>query len=216
MSSKLGDAYLAIVPGLDKAAMSAAVAGVKTGLGNAASSASKAVGGIASAAAKTAVAAGASFAAAGAAIAKSALDAYSAYEQNVGGIQKLFGNMGKSVEDYAALTGQSVDECRDRWQVLEDSQNKVLANASNAYKTAGMSANAYMESVTSFSAALITSLGNDTAKAADYADMAMVDMSDNANTFGTNIQDIQNAYQGFAKQNYTMLDNLNYMGARAA
>ncbi len=134
----------------------------------------------------------------------------------MGGIQKLFGNMGKSVEDYAALTGQSVDECRDRWQVLEDSQNKVLANASNAYKTAGMSANAYMESVTSFSAALITSLGNDTAKAADYADMAMVDMSDNANTFGTNIQDIQNAYQGFAKQNYTMLDNLNYMGARAA
>ena len=178
---------------------------VASGLGSAAAAGLKAFAAI-----------GAAAAGATTVIAKQALDAYSAYEQNVGGIQKLFGNMGKSVEDYAALTGQSVDECRDRWQVLEDSQSKVLANASAAYKTAGMSANAYMESVTSFSAALITSLGNDTAKAADYADMAMVDMSDNANTFGTNIQDIQNAYQGFAKQNYTMLDNLNDMGARAA
>lgn len=86
--------------------------------------------------------------------------------------------------------------------------DKVKANANNAYKTAGVSANAYMENVTSFSASLLQSVAGDTSKAADIADMAMVDMSDNANKFGTNMQDIQNAYQGFAKQNYTMLDNL--------
>ena len=77
-----------------------------------------------------------------------------------------------------------------------------------AYKTSGVSANAYMENVTSFSASLISSLKGDTSKAADIANRAMQDMSDNSNKFGTNIQDIQNAYQGFAKQNYTMLDNL--------
>ncbi|MFG5502011.1 hypothetical protein ACFJYO_16610, partial [Enterococcus faecalis] len=76
------------------------------------------------------------------------------------------------------------------------------------YKTSGLSANDYMENVTSFSASLLSSLGGDTDKAADVANMAMIDMSDNANKMGTNMQDIQNAYQGFAKQNYTMLDNL--------
>lgn len=141
-------------------------------------------------------------------ITKSSLDAYASYEQNVGGIQKLFGNMGKSLEEYAELTGNAVDAVADKWGVLERSQNMVLQNAANAYKTAGMSANQYMEQVTGFSAALITSLGNDTVAAANYADMAMVDMSDNANTFGTDMESIQWAYQGFAKQNYTMLDNL--------
>lgn len=142
------------------------------------------------------------------AITKSSLDAYGAYEQNVGGIQKLFGNMGKSLDEYAELTGNAVDAVAEKWGVLEQSQNMVLQNAANAYKTAGMSANQYMEQVTGFSAALITSLGNDTVAAANYADMAMVDMSDNANTFGTDMESIQWAYQGFAKQNYTMLDNL--------
>lgn len=84
----------------------------------------------------------------------------------------------------------------------------VKANADAAFKTAGLSANEYMEQVTSFSASLISSLGGDTAKAASVADMAVVDMADNANKFGTDIASIQNAYQGFAKQNYTMLDNL--------
>ena len=142
------------------------------------------------------------------AITKSSLDAYGAYEQNVGGIQKLFGNMGKSLDEYAELTGNAVDAVTEKWGVLEQSQNMVLQNAANAYKTAGMSANQYMEQVTGFSAALITSLGNDTVAAANYAEMAMVDMSDNANTFGTDMESIQWAYQGFAKQNYTMLDNL--------
>lgn len=137
-----------------------------------------------------------------------ALGMYASYEQNVGGVQKLFGNMGKSLEEYAALTGQSTDECAGKWQQLEQAQTTVLSNAGNAWQAAGMSANQYMEQVTGFSAALITSLGNDTNAAADYANMAMVDMSDNANTFGTDMQSLQWAYQGFAKQNYTMLDNL--------
>lgn len=84
----------------------------------------------------------------------------------------------------------------------------VIANANKAYQTAGLSANAYMETVTSFSASLINSLGGDTAKSAQVADMAIIDMADNANKFGTDMESIQNAYQGFAKQNYTMLDNL--------
>lgn len=143
-----------------------------------------------------------------AAVAGMSMKAYAAYEQNVGGIQKIFGNMGKSLEDYAAMTGQSVEQCSGKWQQLEQAQTTVLKNADEAYKTAGMSANQYMEQVTGFSAALVSSLGGDTVKAAEYANTAMVDMSDNANTFGTSMEDLQNAYQGFAKQNYTMLDNL--------
>lgn len=170
------------------------LAGKITGtLGKAASVATKAV-----AAGVTAVTAAAGV------ITKSSLDAYASYEQNVGGIQKLFGNMGKSLEEYAELTGNAVDAVADKWGVLERSQNMVLQNAANAYKTAGMSANQYMEQVTGFSAALITSLGNDTQKAAQYADIAMANMSDNANTFGTDMESIQWAYQGFAKQNYTI------------
>lgn len=177
-------------------------------IGSIASGITGTVGGIAKVGATAFAAVGTAAVSATGVIAKQALDAYSSYEQNVGGIQKLFGNMGKSVEEYAALTGQSTAEIGGKWQTLEESQNKVLANAQNAYKTAGLSANAYMEQVTSFSAALISSLGGDTVKAADYANTAMIDMADNANTFGTSIGDIQNAYQGFAKQNYTMLDNL--------
>lgn len=111
---------------------------------------------------------------------KNALDSYANLEQNIGGIETLF----------------------------KDSSQKVIDSAKNAYKTAGLSANAYMETVTSFSASLLQSLENDTEKAADYADRAITDMSDNANKMGTSMEMIQNAYQGFAKQNYTMLDNL--------
>ena len=111
---------------------------------------------------------------------KAALSSVADIEQNIGGIETLFG----------------------------DSAGAVIANAEAAYQTAGMSANNYMETVTSFSASLLQSLGDDTTKAVDYADMAIVDMSDNANKMGTSMELIQNAYQGFAKQNYTMLDNL--------
>lgn len=92
--------------------------------------------------------------------------------------------------------------------LFKESADKVKANATQAYRTAGMSANEYMELTTSFSASLLSSLGNDTSKAADIADMAMTDMSDNMNKMGTDMENIKNAYQGFAKQNYTMLDNL--------
>lgn len=92
--------------------------------------------------------------------------------------------------------------------LFKDSADKVIKNAQNAYMTAGLSANEYMESVTSFSASLLQGLSGDTNKAADVADMALTDMADNANKMGTSMEMIQNAYQGFAKQNYTMLDNL--------
>ena len=173
--------------------------------------ASKVVGTLGKAGATAAKAIGVGVAAVGAGVAAvtgMSMNAYAAYEQNVGGIQKIFGNMGKSLEDYAAMTGQTVEQCSGKWEQLEQAQTTVLANADRAYITAGLSANRYMEQVTGFSAALVSSLGGDTVKAADLANTAMVDMSDNANTFGTAMEDLQNAYQGFAKQNYTMLDNL--------
>ena len=153
----------------------------------------------------------ASLAAAGTAVVglvKSAVDAYANYEQLVGGVETLFGTGGQSIEEYAQSVGKSVDEVKDDYAKLEAAQTTVLNNAAGAFKTAGMSANEYMETVTSFSASLISSLGGDTAKAAEYADRAITDMSDNANKMGTDIGSIQYAYQGFAKQNYTMLDNL--------
>lgn len=113
------------------------------------------------------------------------------------------------------LISSSLSEGADLQQSLggvetlfKDNADKVKKYATEGYRTAGMSANAYMETVTGFSASMIKSLNGDTAKAADYSNQAIVDMSDNANKMGTNIGDIQNAYQGFAKQNYTMLDNL--------
>lgn len=115
----------------------------------------------------------------------------------------------------AALVGGSISQGASLEQsmggvetLFKGDASTVMANASAAYKTAGLSANAYMEQVTSFSASLLNSLGGDTAKSAQIADMAMIDMADNANKFGTDMGSIQNAYQGFAKQNYTMLDNL--------
>lgn len=101
--------------------------------------------------------------------------------------------------------------------LFKDSADKVKQYANEAYRTAGLSANDYMENVTSFSASLLQSMGGDTEKAAEKANMAMVDMSDNANKFGSDMESIQNAYQGFAKQNYTMLDNLKlgYGGTKA-
>ena len=111
---------------------------------------------------------------------KSALDSVGQLEQNVGGVETLFG----------------------------DAADAVIASADRAYQTAGMSANDYMSTVTSFSASLLQSLGGNTEEAAKVADMAIIDMADNANKMGTSMGMIQNAYQGFAKQNYTMLDNL--------
>lgn len=166
------------------------------------------LGGIAAGAAKLAAAGFVALTGAVVGVGSAALQAYSSYEQNIGGIQTLFGNAGQSLEDYAAQTGQSVNQAKAKWEELGATQEKAERLAWNAAARTGQSANSYMQQVTSFSASLISSLGGDTAKAVDYADRAMVDMSDNANKMGTNIEDIQNAYQGFAKQNYTMLDNL--------
>lgn len=141
-------------------------------------------------------------------LAKSSLEGYGNYEQLVGGVKTLFGTEAGSVEEYAQSVDQSVAEVIDKYNSLLRSQETVLKNAQDSWKTTGLTANDYMETVTGFAASLISSLGGDTEKAARYADMAMVDMSDNANKFGTDITSIQYAYQGFAKQNYTMLDNL--------
>lgn len=142
------------------------------------------------------------------ALGKSAVSAYADYEQLVGGVETLFGAGGQSLEEYAESQGKSIDEVRAKYNELMSAQSTVFANADQAFKTAGLSANAYMETVTGFSASLVASLGGDTLAAAEKADMAVVDMADNANKMGTDMESIQNAYQGFAKQNYTMLDNL--------
>lgn len=134
--------------------------------------------------------------------------AYSNYEQLVGGVETLFGAGGLSLEEYADRVGKTVDEISSKYASLMAAQNDVMNNARNAYKNAGMSANEYMENVSGFAAALNSSLGGDTEAAASIADMAINDMADNANKMGSSMESIQNAYQGFAKQNYTMLDNL--------
>ena len=117
---------------------------------------------------------------------KTSIEGFAEYEQLVGGVETLF----------------------------KQSSDTVMGYAKNAYKTAGLSANEYMNTVTSFSASLLQSLGGDTKAAAKYADMAITAMSDNANKMGTSIEMIQNAYQGFAKGNMTMLDNLKLGGQK--
>ena len=142
------------------------------------------------------------------ALSKSAISAYADTEQLQGGVAKLYGNMGQSVEEYAETVGKSVDSVRKDWERNEKAQSIVMENAKNAFQTAGLSANQYMEQATSFSAALINSLNGDTVKAAKQTDVAMRAIADNYNTFGGDMQSIQYAFQGFAKQNYSMLDNL--------
>lgn len=141
-------------------------------------------------------------------ITKDAVESYSSYEQLVGGVETLFGNGGLSLEQFAKQEGQTVSAARSQYKELTAAQNEALRNANNAYKTAGMSANEYMETATGFAASLVSSLGGDTTKAVKYADMAVIDMADNANKMGSDISAIQVAYQGFAKGQYNMLDNL--------
>ena len=121
-------------------------------------------------------------------IVNNAVDGYANYQQLIGGVETLFKSSASKVEKYAK----------------------------QSYKTTGLSANDYMETVTSFSASLLQGLQGDTERAADMANMAVTDMADNANKMGTDMSSIQNAYQGFAKQNFTMLDNLKlgYGGTR--
>lgn len=190
--NELATAYLALIPSLkgakktiehelDAAGLEKVgeKEGEKLGDGASKSAGAKLKSGL-GAAAKTAGAVAAAAFAGAFALGKQSLDSYADYEQLVGGVETLFKESSGQLQEYAA----------------------------QAYKTAGLSANDYMEQATSFSASLIKSLGGDTSKAADYANMAITDMSDNSNKMGTSMEMIQNAYQGFAKQNYTMLDNL--------
>lgn len=142
------------------------------------------------------------------ALGKKALGAYGDFEQLEGGIKTLFGTEAATVEEYAESVGKNIDEVKEEYYNLQKAQNKVFADAKSAYKEAGMSANEYMETVTSFSASLIASLDGDTVKAAEISKKAVTDMADNANKMGSTLESIQNAYKGFSKQNYTMLDNL--------
>lgn len=157
--------------------------GLTTGIlggSGAAKSALSSIGGAAVTAGKLAVAGLGAVTGAVTAVGGAALNAYADYEQLSGGVETLFGSSASTLKGYA-------DE---------------------AYRTAGMSANQYMTQATSFAASLVQSVGGDTAKAAEYANMAMIDMSDNVNKMGSDMQSVQDAYQGFAKQNFTMLDNL--------
>lgn len=189
--TNIATAYVQILPTTEgiKQKLTAALGEPMKAVGQ---SAGSAMGKALSGALKATVAVGAAAMAAGAAavgaVLKQAVSSYADYEQLLGGVDKLFGA----------------------------ASDAVLQHAEEAYRTAGLSANQYMEAVTGFSASLISGLGGDTAEAARVADIAIQDMADNANTFGTDMASIQAAYQGFAKQNYSMLDNLNTMGALAA
>lgn len=207
MATDLGKAYVQIIPSAQgiKGSITkllggeAGSAGVKSGenFGN------NLVGKI-----KTIVAA--------AGIGKLLSDAISAgadLQQSIGGIETLFGTGGQSIEEYAKSVGKSVSEITDEYDILKKAESDMLANASEAYKTAGLSANDYMQQVTSFAASLKQSIGSDITvenmkSLTEVANQAVIDMADNANKMGTDISSIQSAYQGFAKQNYTMLDNL--------
>ena len=176
----MADGKVTISTLLDNTGISKGIKDLKGTLSGIGSAVKGTLGGLAKVATGMTATITAAFGAAAVAITKQATDAYADYEQLIGGVTTLF----------------------------KDGSDKVAAYAEDAFYRAGVSANKYMETVTSFSASLISSLGGDTAKAADVADMAMVDMADNANKMGTAVESIQNAYQGFAKQNYTMLDNL--------
>ncbi|MBQ7344576.1 MAG: hypothetical protein IJW45_00750 [Oscillospiraceae bacterium] len=176
----MADGKVTISTALDNSGISKGIKTLRGTLGGLGNAVKGTLGGLTKVVAGVTASITAAFGAAAVAITKQSVDAYADYEQLIGGVKTLF----------------------------KDGADKVAAYAEDAFYRAGVSANKYMETVTSFSASLISSLGGDTAKAADVADMAMVDMADNANKMGTAAESIRNAYQGFAKQNYTMLDNL--------
>lgn len=206
MATSVGSAYVSLMPSMDgfaskigkefgsqgNAAGKAFGDSMTVGIDGGAKKSSGILTGLGTVAKGAATAAVAGFTAltgAVTAIGGAALSAYADYEQLVGGVDTLFGSASQTLRGYAA----------------------------EAYKTCGMSANQYMTQATSFAASLVSSCSGDVAKAADYANMAMGDMSDNVNKMGSDMTDVQNAYQGFAKQNYTMLDNLKlgYGGTQA-
>ena len=198
MATELAKAYVQIVPSAQ------GIKGkISEELGGEASSAGKSAGTSIASSIKKAIAA----AGIGAAL-KTALEEGGNLQQSIGGIETLFGSRGaKTVEEYAELVGQSVDHVAAEFEMLQEAQANAMNNASIAYKTAGLSANEYMETISGFAASLKQSTASEL-EAAEIGNQAVIDMADNANKMGTSMEAIQNAYQGFAKQNYTMLDNL--------
>lgn len=202
MATELAKAYVQIVPSAEgiKGSITQALGGEASSAGDAAGekAGNSLVGKI-----KGIIAA----AGIGAAV-KEALSLGADLEQSIGGIETLFGTGGNSIEEYAAQVGKSVEEISGEYEKLKTSEETMLSYADQAYKTAGLSANDYMQTVTGFAASLKQSTGDDMEALTTAANQAVIDMADNANKMGTDMQSIQNAYQGFAKQNYTMLDNL--------
>lgn len=184
--NSVGTAYLTLVPKLDKGGLS----GVESSVGNAGKSG------------------GASFVSNFGSALKGVAGAAVVAEAGKIAAEVFMGAFNNAAENEQLIGGVET--------LFKDSSAQLIAYAKQGYATAGLSANQYMEQATSFSASLIQSLDNDYTKAADYANMAMVDMSDNANKMGSSMESISNAYQGFAKQNYTMLDNLSIAGGMAA
>lgn len=223
MANTIATAYVQIEPSFNGVANK-----LKTGLGDESKSAGESAGksfgsgfgSVMGTSAKVIAGAVAAGTAAVTGLVKQSIDSYGNYEQLAGGVETLFGRSEEEIEamrQSMLKSGMSAAQVTEEIANMSDASDIVMKNAANAYKTAGMSANEYMETVTSFSASLLQSLGGDTEKAANTADMAIADMSDNANKMGTDISSIQTAYQGFAKQNYTMLDNLKlgYGGTKA-
>lgn len=150
-------------------------------------------------------------------LAMKSVNSYATYEQMVGGVKKLYGAAGMTLQEYAKSVGKSTSDVKSKYNDLNKAQDMVMKNAQKAFMTAGMSVNDYMDTATQFSSSLIKSLGGDTVKAAKYTDTAMRAISDNVNTFGSNVEDVQNAFKGFSRENYTMLDNLKlgYSGTKS-
>lgn len=201
MATQIGEAYIQIIP---------SAKGIKNSitkeLGGEAESAGKSAGSSIASGLVGAIKGALAAAGIGAAL-KKTLEEGASLEQSIGGIETLFGAGGKSAEEYAASVGKSLSEVKDEYTQLMDAQNIALDNAANAYKTAGLSADEYMQTVTGFAAALKQSVSNET-EAAKLADQAVIDMADNANKMGSDMSSIQAAYSSFSRGQYQLLDNL--------
>lgn len=201
MATQIGEAYIQILP---------SAKGIKGAitkeLGGEAESAGKSAGGSIASGLIGALKGALAAAGIGAAL-KKTIEEGADLEQSIGGIETLFGAGGKSAEEYAASVGKSLSDVKDEYTQLMDAQNIALENAANAYKTAGLSANDYMQTVTGFAAALKQSVSNET-EAAKLADQAVIDMADNANKMGSDLSSIQAAYSSFSRGQYQLLDNL--------
>ena len=212
---KLADAYVQIIPSAKgiKNSLSNIMNGEATSAGSSAgnifsSSFVSGLGTVVSGAAKVTATAIAAATAGVATLTTTAIKGYAEFEQLEGGISKLFGTAGQSFEDYSSSFNGTIEEAREAYSKLESAQSTVMENASNAWKTAGLSANNYMTIVTDLSGAIKSSLNDDTQLAAEYADRAIVDMSDIANTYAMSVEDVASVYSSVSRGIYLTLDNI--------